>query len=304
MPTPANGRFFFEGMPLGNEQALGMHPQFIRAVRGFNAATDNLVSAPIVGAYGYSHVISVRGQHQVPGGDFITWLEEMSTIEQYCARVTREVEQRSAAEHAVLNRRLSRLAWVEDLDVFAVVNAVTNGTVEPIGLGAVRFAFPISGDFNTIVANSLAIGDSVVATEVNVTLPTVGEVAIITAIENVSVPTWIEFILRKPTEFGGTNYSLTAALGNLKVYPAEAVWAGLVFRQATWAAPKNLAEGGDSPQGVTFIFEGAEAMRRRGSSATIESTFNGDYSYGSGPIANLLVYGDGDFQLSEVVPAP
>lgn len=304
MVTTANGRFYFEGMPLGNEQAISVHPQFVRGVRGFTPATDNLLAAPIVGAYGYSQIVSVKGQHQVAGGDFITWLEEMTTIERYCATVTREVEQRSAAEHAVLNRRLSRLAWVEDLDVFALVNTVVTGSVEPIGLGSVRLTFPAEGDDNTLVASSLAIGDSMVLTEVNVTLPTIGEVVIITAIDGTFVPTWIEFVLRKPTEFGGTNYSLAAVAGNLRAYPAEAIWGGLVFRQVTWPAPKNLAEGGDSPQGVTFIFEGTEAMRRRGSGATLESTFNGDYSYGSGPIAHLLVYGDGELQTQPSIPVP
>ncbi len=300
MVTPANGRFFFEGMPLGTEQALSVHPQLQRAVRGATPATDNLVSTPIVGAYGYSRVISVKGQHQVAGGDFIAWLDEMETIQNYCATVTREVEQRSAAEHAVLNRRLARLAWVEDLDISAVVNTVTTGSVEPIGLGSVRITFGT----NNLIPFALSVGDSIVMTEINSGLPTVGEVAIITAISTVQPPNYIEFILRKPTEFGGTNYAILAGTGNLVIYPAEAIWKGLVFRQVTWPAPKNLSEGGDSPQGVVFLFEGTSAMRKRGSGATVESSFGGDYSYGAGNILNLLVYGDGELQTQPSIPVP
>ncbi|MFT5266622.1 MAG: hypothetical protein ACI88C_000043 [Acidimicrobiales bacterium] len=291
------GLMFYEGMPLGNEQPMSFFPQLVRQVRGHNAPSDTLMAGPKVGAYGYGYIYSVKGQHVIADGDFVTWVDEVQTIELYCAATTREVENRSVAEHNVQERRLGRLGWVDDMAIYGLVNTVSDVTTT---LGGVRLAF---GATNTIAAGILDVGDFIVVTEASpdVTLPTVGEVAVITDIDTGSDPiAWVEFAQRRPPSFGGTSYPAYS----LWVMPCAFSVSGLAFRNAAWTAPRTLAEGADAPAGISFLFEGAEKLRRIGDTVVQELAYGGggDYEAGTATILNALV--PGDDSLDGVPPAP
>lgn len=299
------GLMFYEGMPLGNEQMISFFPQLVRQVRGHNPPSDTLIAGPKVGSYGYGYIYAVKGQHVIGDGNFVTWVDEVQTMELYCATVSREVENRSVAEHNVENRRLGRLGWVDDMDVYGLVSITSDVTGT---IGGLRMMF--SGT-NTIAAGILDVGDYIVVTEAapDVTMPSVGEVAIVTAIDPQTDPeqmiAWVEFAQRRPPAFGGTSYPAYT----LWVLPCHFSVAGLAFRNAVWSAPKTLAEGADAPTGITFLFEGSEKVRRLGQTVTLESSWGGggDYEPGAANITNLLVPGDSHLDGSlpiAAVPVP
>lgn len=268
----ANGRYFYEGIPLGNRPPISAHPQAVRQTKGPHAPSAALESGPIIASYGLNTKVTVTGQHKGADGDFMNFTYDLHAMQAGLFGVTRQIENRAVLEHNVASRKLGILSYVDDVDWYAEVTSavVATGTV---GFGTIRVNlgteyFPTGEVFE--------VGDVAILTE-DAEVPAAGEAGVVTDTDLANG--WVEFVSRNVTETGDTTIydGLT-----MKLFRAEMWHPEMVFRGVTWASPKNLSDAGDVPQGARFEFEGSLSIGRRGQVVVQAGTPWGD-GYGNDP---------------------
>jgi hypothetical protein len=250
----ANGRWFFEGMPLGNQPPITVFPQEQRSHKGFYPPSRTANTAPLIGTYGWAKRLTITGQTVAADGDFLTMLQQQEVVDAYLRTNTRAIEDIWLRQHDVLKRSLGTIGYVVDIGVNAPVASVTVQTGDGIPFGTTRFTVADPADLVTL---GVDINDRIVVTiDPDVALPSVGEIGIVTAVTS----TYVEIVSRVTDPQGESPYETES---DLVLMVAEGFYGQMVYRESSWAQPRTHAEGAAPAGGVKFVFEGYGNFIRR-----------------------------------------
>jgi hypothetical protein len=279
----ANGRFYFEAMPLGTSPPVSFSFEDVRSTRGFVSPGLALQALPIVGSYGYAKSLSIPGDHVSSSGDFLEWLRDMDLIVEYLKRSTQSIEDKFVLRHDVANRSLGTVAYVRD---YAQRFSVTTINVGVGTQGTVRLFFTNPS------AVEIVIGDRIVVSQEGI--PNIGEISAVTDVQYTGsgVPPdgpWVEFVSRLSNANGTSPYE--PVIASMRILIAEGYWEGYSFRDINYSEPRTLADGGSIANGVRFSFEGSGRFVRRTGIAPLAFTPTGR-PLGNKVIASSGVIGD------------
>jgi len=269
------GRFFFEGMQLGNKAPITVHQTNPRTSKGFTIPSPSVQAHPIIGSYGYNKTITVTGQHVADDGDFMRFLDSMHRTEGYLKNATKTIEDKFVVRHDVADRALGTMGYILDNTHRAKVQSFSNGT---LGFGSVQLNF-----INPSPAWEIGsvIGDRIVITNgVDGALATFGEIAEITTIGT----GFVTFNSRLVSLDNSTPYD-DIVPNEVDILFLEYWWENCVFNDMSWQPPRSLADAGGPPQGIRFAFRSFGDQKRRSGVLPLEYVPGGQ-PMGNTPLGN------------------
>ena len=284
----AKGRFFFEGMMLGNKAPITWHQTNPRTSKGFTVPSPAIQSHPVIGAYGYGKTVTITGQHIADDGDWIRFADEMHRTESYMQSATKTIEDKFVVRHDVANRALGTLGYALDNTERATVTSYAVGTD---GFGSVQLNFidpAPAWDIQSVVGDRIVLTDGV-----DGKIATFGEIAEITSIVTGGSAN-VTFLSRLVSLDGTTPYDNIVS-GEVEILFLEYWWENCVFNEMQWQQPRSLADAGGPAQGIRFSFRSFGAQRRRSGVLPLE------FVPGGAPMGNTVLGSDGTLQY---FPAP
>lgn len=256
-------RMYFEGQRLGNHPA-NPHAVRGRQVQGFYPPGLSKLSFPIIGTFGFNTIVTVASKYEAGDMDFVTFQQDLATLQTYLERVTFELENAAVLNHEVDSRKLGTLGVVVDDDL-AFTAASVAGNISQSPFGTVRFSFS-SPDH---AALDVVVGDYVVINENGVENQEFGEIARV----NATGSFFVDVIAREKDISGAAKYLDSSKAWDLR--RLEAYWLDCVYRGVRAPAARTLAEGGFRATGLQFVFETNSQVARRSGVAALSATSDG-----------------------------